>query len=386
MSADLIAVMDAAGLSSAHYLGHSTGGAIGVATALDYPGRLRSLMIYASTTHGDPYRRRIFDLRRQLHAGLGTEAYAKYTSLLLYPPYWINANHEAADEAEVQGRAPARRSGGAGEPARRDPGLRPARGASAHLDSDHDRLRGRRHSDAALFLRGVRARTFRTRKRISPSAAGMRSRAPSLTSSTRSPSTFSVEHPAHELLRTFSQPLLVAIAPVAASAQDWPTRPLRIVVPFPAGGSADVQTRVIADELSKALGQPVVIENKPGAGGNIGASEAARAQPDGYTLFMATTGTHASNVSLYAKLPYDPVKDFAPITLVTIYPQVVVPGLKYKDASFKEVVEQAEGGGRQGQFRIVRHRLADASRRRIVQARHRHARWCTSPIAGRGRR
>ena len=67
--------------------------------------------------------------------------------------------------------------------------------------------------------------------------------------------------------------------------------------------------------IVEGAGQPVVIENKPGAGGNIGASEAARAQPDGYTLFMATTGTHASNVSLYAKLPYDPVKDFAPITL-----------------------------------------------------------------------
>lgn len=101
MSADLIAVMDAAGLSSSHYLGHSTGGAIGVATALDFPGRLNSLMIYASTTHGDPYRRRIFDLRRQLHAGLGAEAYAKYSSLLLYPPYWINAHHEALIEAEL---------------------------------------------------------------------------------------------------------------------------------------------------------------------------------------------------------------------------------------------------------------------------------------------
>src|SRR5262245_9919508 len=77
-----------------------------------------------------------------------------------------------------------------------------------------------------------------------------------------------------------------------ASAQDWPTRPIRIVVPFPAGGSADVQTRVIADELSKAVGQTVIVDNKPGAGGNIGAVEAARARPDGYTLFMATTGTH----------------------------------------------------------------------------------------------
>jgi tripartite-type tricarboxylate transporter receptor subunit TctC len=107
---------------------------------------------------------------------------------------------------------------------------------------------------------------------------------------------------------------------------------------------------VIADELSKALGQPVVIENKPGAGGNIGASEAARSQPDGYTLFMATTGTHASNASLYDKLPYDPVKDFAPLTLVTIYPQVVVPSLKMKDASFKEVVAQLKAAGDKSNF------------------------------------
>lgn len=100
MAADLVAVMDAAGLPSAHILGHSTGAAIGVATALDYPDRVRSLMVYASTTHGDPYRHRLFDLRRQIHAGLGTEAYAKYTTLLLYPPYWINANHERMKKIE----------------------------------------------------------------------------------------------------------------------------------------------------------------------------------------------------------------------------------------------------------------------------------------------
>jgi len=101
MADDLIAIMDAAGLPWAHYLGHSTGGAIGVAAALAHPGRLTSMMIYASTTHGDPYRHRIFDLRRQLHANLGPEAYGKYSSLLLYPPYWINANHEALKEAEI---------------------------------------------------------------------------------------------------------------------------------------------------------------------------------------------------------------------------------------------------------------------------------------------
>ena len=105
MSADLVAVMDDAGLESAHYLGHSTGGAIGVATALDYPGRLRSLMIFASSTCGDPYRRKLLGLRQQLLEKLGGQAYAQYRSLLLYPPYWINANHEklAAEEARDAG-------------------------------------------------------------------------------------------------------------------------------------------------------------------------------------------------------------------------------------------------------------------------------------------
>jgi len=136
-----------------------------------------------------------------------------------------------------------------------------------------------------------------------------------------------------------------------ASAQQWPAHSLRIVVPFPAGGSADLLTRVIADELSKTLGQSVIVDNKPGAGGNIGAVEAARAQPDGHTLFMGTTGTHASNISLYAKLPYDPIKDFAPLTLVAAYPQVLVPGLKYGDVSLDRLIallKQAGGSANYG--------------------------------------
>lgn len=116
----------------------------------------------------------------------------------------------------------------------------------------------------------------------------------------------------------------------SAYADDWPAKNLRILVPFPAGGSADTQARVIAEELAKRVGRPVIVENKPGAGGNIGAAEAARSDPDGYTLFMATTGTHAANVNLYDKLPYDPVKDFQPLTLVTIYPQVITPNERYK--------------------------------------------------------
>jgi tripartite-type tricarboxylate transporter receptor subunit TctC len=147
------------------------------------------------------------------------------------------------------------------------------------------------------------------------------------------------------LLRVLALVLLVPYSATFAAAQDWPTRNIRLVVPFPAGGSADVQARVIAEELSKAVAQPVIIDNKPGAGGSIGAADAAKAAPDGYTLFMATTGTHSSNISLYPKLPYDPEKDFAPLTLVTIYPQVVVPGEKYPQKSLAELVEALKKAG-----------------------------------------
>jgi aminoacrylate hydrolase len=102
MAADIAAVMDAAEFDSAHFLGHSTGGAIGVALALERPERLRSLMVYASTTCGDPYRRKLLGLRRQIHEQLGAAAYGQYTSLLLYPPYWINANEERLAAAETQ--------------------------------------------------------------------------------------------------------------------------------------------------------------------------------------------------------------------------------------------------------------------------------------------
>jgi tripartite-type tricarboxylate transporter receptor subunit TctC len=145
-------------------------------------------------------------------------------------------------------------------------------------------------------------------------------------------------------LRSVAVAVGVALS-VPAAAQDWPTRPLRLVVPFPAGGSADVQARVIADELAKAVGQPVVVDNKPGAGGSIGAADAARSAPDGYTLLMATTGTHSSNISLYPKLPYDPEKDFAPLTLVTIYPQVIVPGERYPQRSLPELVGALKQAG-----------------------------------------
>ncbi len=120
---------------------------------------------------------------------------------------------------------------------------------------------------------------------------------------------------------------LASLAAPGFAQPVWqPDRPLRIIVPFPAGGSADVQARLLAEPLSRALGQPVLVENRPGAGGTLGAAEAARAAPDGLTLFMATTGTHATNRWLMARLPYDPVADFAPIATIADYAQCIAVG------------------------------------------------------------
>src|SRR5471032_91076 len=108
-----------------------------------------------------------------------------------------------------------------------------------------------------------------------------------------------------------------AVVPaLAADAPGYPTKTIRIVVPFPPGGIADVMSRVFGQKFTDTWNQPVVIDNRTGAGGNIGADIVAKSPPDGYTLVMGTIGTHAVNVSLFSKLPYDPVKDFAPVALV----------------------------------------------------------------------
>jgi tripartite-type tricarboxylate transporter receptor subunit TctC len=121
--------------------------------------------------------------------------------------------------------------------------------------------------------------------------------------------------------------------PNALRAQGaWPTKPVRIVVPFPAGGTTDILARALAPELGRVFGQTFIVDNKPGAGGNLGAAEVARAAPDGHTLLMGTVGTHGINQSLYPKLPYDPVKDFVPITLVAGVPNVLVMNPAKADA------------------------------------------------------
>jgi len=133
--------------------------------------------------------------------------------------------------------------------------------------------------------------------------------------------------------------LALGLAGVNANADDtYPNRPVRIVVPFSAGGPTDIVGRVFAQKLSELIGQQFYVENKVGAGGNIGADQVAKAPPDGYTLLVATVSTHAINPGLYAKMPYDPIKDFAPIAHVGITPTTlnVHPSIPAK--SVKELI------------------------------------------------
>jgi tripartite-type tricarboxylate transporter receptor subunit TctC len=125
--------------------------------------------------------------------------------------------------------------------------------------------------------------------------------------------------------RLISLALGMVLSAASAQAQTaWPTKPIRMIVGFAAGGSTDVTARIIAQALSERLGQPVVIENRTGAGGNIGADAVAKADPDGYTLLMTTSSTFAANPSLYKSLPFDVQKDFAPIALTAFIPNLLV--------------------------------------------------------------
>ena len=117
---------------------------------------------------------------------------------------------------------------------------------------------------------------------------------------------------------------MAAIAPAVWAADNYPSRPIKLIVPFGAGGSTDIVARLLADKMGPLLGQAVVIENKGGAGGSIGAAEIAKSAPDGYTIGMATVSTHGSNPAIMSKLPYDARKDFAPITNVMAVPSVFV--------------------------------------------------------------
>ncbi|MBP6902836.1 MAG: tripartite tricarboxylate transporter substrate binding protein [Burkholderiaceae bacterium] len=118
--------------------------------------------------------------------------------------------------------------------------------------------------------------------------------------------------------------LALALPATLAWAQAWPAKPVRIIVPYQPGQGTDVATRYLAEHLGRALGQAIVIDNKAGAGGNIGTAEAARAAPDGHTLLMGTNGTHVLNQFLYPSMPFDAEKDFEPVMLVSAFPMVVL--------------------------------------------------------------
>jgi tripartite-type tricarboxylate transporter receptor subunit TctC len=137
--------------------------------------------------------------------------------------------------------------------------------------------------------------------------------------------------------------MLTALAgwmPAPAGAQgEYPNRPVTLVVPFPAGGSTDLVARLVASKMTPVLGQQIVIENRGGAGGNIGSAAVARAEPDGYTILMGTVATHALNPALYKKMPYDAVKDFAPISLLAFIPNVLVVNPDFPAKSIKELID-----------------------------------------------
>ena len=126
--------------------------------------------------------------------------------------------------------------------------------------------------------------------------------------------------------------LLPGLVSQTLYAQEWPTKPVRFVVPFAPGGATDILARIVGENLTRTLGQPFLAENRAGAGGNIGASEVARAAPDGHTIMMGTPGTQAINQFLYSKMPYNTEKDFAPVSFVARVPNVLVvhPSLGFK--------------------------------------------------------
>lgn len=131
---------------------------------------------------------------------------------------------------------------------------------------------------------------------------------------------------------------LLAATTLGAAAQDYPNKPVTLVVPFAAGGSTDLVARTIAQKMSETLGQQVLVDNKGGAGGNLGATFVSQAQPDGYTILMGTIATHALSASLYAKPPFDPVKDFTPVAWLVTVPNVLTVNKDYPAKDVRELI------------------------------------------------
>lgn len=137
--------------------------------------------------------------------------------------------------------------------------------------------------------------------------------------------------------------LLVSVGVSVSAAADgpYPNKPIHLIVPFVAGGTSDILARILGEGLEKELKQSIIVENKAGAGGNIGSDIVAKSAPDGYTLILASVGTHAINSSLYRKMPYDPVKDFTPVSLIATVPTVLVVGPSVKVKSVRDLIALA---------------------------------------------
>ena len=135
--------------------------------------------------------------------------------------------------------------------------------------------------------------------------------------------------------------LALALSP-SAFGQTYPSKPIRIICPFPPGGAVDIASRAIADALTKTMGQSVIVENRAGAGGNLGGEIAAKSPPDGYTLFMTTSGIQAINPALYAKMNYDPNKDFVPVVALVSLDNVLVMHPSVRVSSVKELIDLAK--------------------------------------------
>ena len=143
-----------------------------------------------------------------------------------------------------------------------------------------------------------------------------------------------------KLLYAASWAILSCMA-TSAQAADFPTRPIRLIVPFAAGGSVDISSRILAVPLTQILGQQIVVDNRAGAGAAIGGSMAAKAAPDGYTLFAGSSGSLTANRAVYANLPYDSMRDFVPISMINITPMVVVTHPSFPASSLKELIDLA---------------------------------------------
>jgi tripartite-type tricarboxylate transporter receptor subunit TctC len=136
--------------------------------------------------------------------------------------------------------------------------------------------------------------------------------------------------------------LACSVAYTAAAQSAYPNRPVRILVPFPPGGPADALARIVGESVSQSLGQPFVIENKPGAGGNIGMEQGAKAPPDGYTLTLAPAGNLTIAPSLYSKLPYDPAKDYAPISVLATVPNILITAPTVPAKTLRDLITLAK--------------------------------------------